>query len=125
MRLSVTRLIRRDDLGSGLPQWVDKMLDPINAFIEQASRAFDRGITFRENFLGVETTQTFIHDTAKEINTGSRLRVKGVVLVDSSGEIVTGFGWSRVDNGNISVTARFASGGATEKACVLQIQLGA
>jgi len=47
--LPATKRITRADLGEDIPEWVDNLLSPLNAFIEQIYTAFNKNISIPEN----------------------------------------------------------------------------
>lgn len=127
MRLSLIKTLNRQDLQSkgDLPAWIDPFLQTLNSFIQPVAQALQGRLTFSDNHLGVEVAYLLTHSTELSINPHQGgLKVKGVTLVDASGQIVTGFGWNRKSNGNIGVTALFQSGAGTSATCLLQIQFG-
>lgn len=42
--------ISREDI-PGAPDWIDRLLEPLNRFLDTVYGALNRGLTFRENFL--------------------------------------------------------------------------
>jgi len=126
MILSTIRRILREDLSRAgeVPKWADAMLEPLNQFIDQVALSLRNNLTFKDNFAGRQVSLTVTHDVAQEINPQSRNKVIGVLCVSAGGNVVTGFGWDTLSNGNISVTVQFAAGAATEANCTFQIQTG-
>lgn len=45
------RLLSKED-APGAPEWLERLLGPLNAFINPAATALGQGLTFRENFAG-------------------------------------------------------------------------
>ena len=50
--------ISREDLGQGVPNWVDKIIGPINDFMNQCWIAFNNNITIGQNVTGSIQTLT-------------------------------------------------------------------
>lgn len=48
--------ISREDI-PGAPDWIDRLLEPLNRFLDTVYGGLNRGLTFRENFLS--QTQSF------------------------------------------------------------------
>jgi len=51
------RLLSKED-APGAPEWLERLLGPLNAFINPAATALTQGLTFRENFAGEVRTLT-------------------------------------------------------------------
>lgn len=128
MKLDVIKTIRIDDLknaGGEIPPWMEPFLYQLNSFIESVGRAVQGNLSFADNMLCKLKTYTFTHAVELEINPDSRVRVLGVVPIDTSGLTITKFGWTRKTNGNIGVTFSFDGGTAqTTSSCTILILLG-
>lgn len=109
MKLSTIRRILKEDLArSGeTPNWLDALLTPLNDFINQAVSAFGNNLTFRDNFLSTEVTQSFTSGVTAEVNPQKTARVRHVFVGDPGGKMIKGFGWERRINGNINVFLSF------------------
>lgn len=49
MRLPQIKRILKEDLGAGVPTWVDRLISPLNTFMEAVYQALNKNITFSEN----------------------------------------------------------------------------
>lgn len=127
MKISTLKRFDKNDLKGGeLPGWIDPFLGVLNNFMDIIVTALSGRITFRDNMLGtVVENLEFTSGTAKVVNPqptqAGRFFVTGVLLMDAGGKTVTGFGWSRRTDGNITVTATFSGGGSAK--CRLHIHL--
>lgn len=119
MKLPVIRKIRKEDLGGDIPAWIDRLLSPMNQFIEQVGIAVTGRLSFGENLAGKVIEQSFTHNTALEINTQDSRVVLGVVPIFCDGNIITGYGWNTANNGNLSVTIQFSAGSGTSDCKIL------
>lgn len=52
MKLIPINQIKREDLPEA-PDWINKLIGPINMFMENVYRALDNNLTFQENIVGV------------------------------------------------------------------------
>lgn len=126
MKIPIIHRIDRQDLaGAGeLPGWIDKLLASLNGFIEPVGKAIQGNITLADNLSGKQFSYKFTHGVEAVINTGSNLRVTGVMLIDTGGLVVTGFGIARKTNG-LGLTVKFDGGsGTTTSTCVFYVLLG-
>lgn len=130
MKIPAIKNLDRQSLAgaSELPSWIDPFLSVLNQFLNPVVTALMNRLSFADNFDGNELTYTFIHNVQVALNPmrqGSQPRkIKGVSLIDASGQVVTGFGWVRNANNTIGVTVQFSAGGSTSSQCVLQVQYG-
>jgi hypothetical protein len=111
VKLSTIRRILKEDLSrSGqVDKWVDALLSPLNEFIDQVVSALRNRLTFRDNLACLVTTQVATSGASFVVNPQSNLRVGAVFIHDAEGAIITGFGWQRLENGNIEAVATFSS----------------
>ena len=123
MKFSSIRRILKEDLTKKeeTPKWVDGLLGPLNDFLEQTVRALSGRLTFTENLQSVVKSVELTHAVAKDIATGSSLRIAGAWLSDADGGFVEGFGFVRKTNGTLTVTAKFDT--AQTKLCKIIILL--
>lgn len=130
MKIPAIKSLDRQSLSgaSNLPAWLDQFMGVLNTFLTPMVTALMGRLSFADNFDGYEIVYTFTHNAQVSLNptrAGAQARItRGVVLVDASGQIVTGFGWVRNPNGTIGVTVQFSAGGTTSAQCRLQIQYG-
>lgn len=122
MIIGVVKRILKEDLSKQekTPNWVDNLLSPLNQFIEVVAQALQNSLTMKDNFSGRETTISVTDSLEAIINPGANNRVRGVVLMSASGEVVTGFGWNQRSDGQIAVTLKFLTSGA-QRSCVFQL----
>lgn len=124
MRLPVIRRILKEDLarsGEELPKWLDSLLEPLNEALDQIVLSIRNNLTLRDNMNTKEFEGTFTSGTAQEVSITSKSRPIGVLVVDAAGKTVTGYGFTRLVNGNISVTLTFSGGGSAK--CKIYILL--
>lgn len=125
MRATIEKILT-DDLskyGEQVPKWATEVAMPvINQALEIIGLALQNRISFSDNLYGTEITLTLTHGVAQKYSLPSGRICKGVSLIDASGQIVTGFGFTRNSDASISMTANFAAGGTTAASCLLQIQ---
>lgn len=115
MKLGTVKTISREDIGSEAPGWVDKLLSPLNQFLEQSYRALSNNLTFTDNFRGKVAAYKLKHATALEINHALTSRVVGVLPLAASGQMITGFKWDYSSAGEkVTVMAEFKAAGSTE-----------
>src|SRR5260221_14033875 len=58
-KFTITKRIVKEDFSSKYFDLLDKLLFPINNAFEQLSAALQTGLTFRENFVGIESDVEF------------------------------------------------------------------
>ena len=123
MKLPIIKKIQKEDLQTGekLPAWVDRMLSPLNQFIEQVGIAVTGRLTFGDNMAGKFIEESFVHNVSKELNPNDSRIVYGIVPVFCSGDTITGSSWTVLSNGNISVKILFASAGTESRSCRLLV----
>lgn len=128
MKLSNVKRISKEDLAKKekLPAWVDPLIETLNTFIDQTTTALNGNLTFRDNMLSKEYVGDFAHNVPVEINPQldgrAKLRVYGVIPMDTNGAEILSTKWEKLQTGKISFTFQFA-GSVTAK-CTLQILLG-
>jgi hypothetical protein len=123
MKLPIIKKIQKEDLQTGekLPAWVDRMLSPLNQFIEQVGIAVTGRLTFGDNMAGKFVDEFFVHNVAKELNPNDPRIVYGLAPVFCSGDIVVGSSWTVLSNGNLSITLLFNGAGTDSRSCRLLI----
>jgi hypothetical protein len=119
MKLPVLRRIDRQELSSkeALPSWVDPLLNVLNQFIEPVARALQKNLTFEDNFYSFQNVYELTHGVSLAVNPGLKTRVRGVLLLDSSGVMTSGFAWAYNANGSVAVTVNYTDGIGTSAAC--------
>lgn len=126
MKLGLIKRISKEDMAKKgeVPKWIDPLLDSLNTFIERVTQALNGNLVFEDNFLSKISRQSMTSGTAYTINPAlegrSQTAVYGVLLIDTNGEEVDKFVWSRLASGAISVTVTFTDTTATAT-CVLLI----
>lgn len=103
MRFSAfKKLFLRDYSDAPKGEWLQKLLENLNLFIDQSTTAFRNNLTFEENFRGIVKSAKFSSNVELDIPAE---RVNGVILLSAAeGAIVSGFGYRPKNNGNIGVT---------------------
>jgi hypothetical protein len=116
MKLPIIKSIRREDLASGgeIPPWIDRLLGPLNQFIEQVGVAVTGRLSVSDNLAQKYISQSFTHNVELEINPNDRRRVVGMVPVYASDKILAGYRFTYKNNGNIGVTILFDSAGSSD-----------
>lgn len=115
MRLSSIKTISKEDMArrGEVPKWIDPMIETLNTFIDQVTRALSGNLTFEDNFLCKVIEQEFTHATELVVSPRPEgrngLRPWGVQVEYASGEQVDSLTWRILDTGNIGVTIGFGS----------------
>lgn len=124
MKIPFVQRITKDDLSRAgdLPKWIDELIDPLNLFIDQVGQALQANLDFLNNFYGTEVTFTLTHGSAQSYAPPAGKRVKGIVVIDSGGQVVSGAGFVRNSDGSIAITVHFAAGAKTASSCLIQVQ---
>jgi len=124
MKLPIIKSIRREDLASSgeIPAWIDKLLGPLNQFIEQVGVAVTGRLSVGDNLAQKYISQTFTHNVELEINPNDRRRVVGVVPVYCADKMLMGFKFTYKNNGNIGVTISFDSAGSSDCKIILYFE---
>jgi hypothetical protein len=110
MKLPVIRKIRKEDLGGEAPAWIDRLLSPLNQFIEQVGVAITGRLTIGDNISGRIISQEFEHNVELEIGLSDNRLVLGIVPLFADGFLISAYGWEKKDNGNIGITVQFSAG---------------
>lgn len=124
--LPAIKKITRADLGKDAPDWIDNLLQPLNAFIEQIYTSFNRNITLPENVasqiinIEVNTTANYSIGEFPSINFKRTLAKKtnllliGKAIESQNSLFLTGvFPTWEDNNGNISI--KYISGLSNSK----------
>lgn len=121
MKLQGIKTVVKEELSrfEKLPAWIDPLLQTLNTFISNVVIALRGNLTFEDNFLCKVKKITLSHGVQGEINPDSRLKVIGVLILSSEGQIIDKSGWRQLSNGNVGVTVYFDS--ATSALCELVI----
>lgn len=116
MKLPIIKSVRREDLAvSGdIPAWVDKLLSPLNQFIEQVGVAVTGKLSVGDNLAAKYITQNFTSNIELEINPNDRRRVVGMIPVYATSKIISGYNFTYKNNNNIGVTIVFDSAGSSD-----------
>jgi hypothetical protein len=59
----------------------------------------------------------FVHDVAQELNANDSRAVIGVIPVFAEQELIVGYGWKQLANGNISVTLQMDGASSSSVLC--------
>lgn len=116
MKLNTVQRIQKEDLAASgeLPGWIDALLTPLNNFITQLFILTQNNVTLSDNVGCNVLTLNFKSGVPAAVTVQSSLRVTGIVPMDASGNIITGYGFTRNTNGTLGVVIKFtdASGNA-------------
>ena len=121
MKLPVIARLRREDLATAgdVPAWVDKLIDPLNQFIEQMGVAIQGRLAVGDNLAMKYITNTFTDNTELQINPNDKRRVVGILPVYASSKIITGYNFSYKNNGTIGITIKFDAAGSADCKIIL------
>lgn len=97
-----------------VPKWIDSLISPLNDFLDQVTSALRNRLTFEDNFQCAVKSVDVLNGVEKEVSSGSRLPVNGVIILDTGEKIISGFGFRRLTNGNIGVTVNFTTAPSAE-----------
>lgn len=112
MKIGIVRTITKEDLGADVPDWANRMLGPLNSFIQNVGAALQSRLDFENNFLSNVLELKFESGTELAVNPQSgRLSVLGVLPLYTGGSDLVGFKWRYRDDGKIGVTLTFTGGG--------------
>ena len=116
MKLPIIKAVRREDLAvaGDVPGWVDKLLSPLNQFIEQVGVAVTGKLSVGDNLAAKYITQNFTSNVELEINTNDKRRVVGMIPVYATSKIISGYNFTYKNNNNIGVTIVFDSAGSSD-----------
>ena len=103
--------IRREDLPSDVPDWIDSLLEPLNTFMDTTITALRNGINYRDNMRAELRKYTFTDRVELEILHKFNGKVGVTVLYCEDGYLVS---TRQIDNDTVGVTIDFASS-ATEE----------
>jgi hypothetical protein len=122
---TITRILKEDLAkgGAEVPAWVDSLIGPLNQFITGATQALRNNLTFRDNFDCKELTVKVTHGVEILVNPQSNRKVRGMLPLDASGEIIDKHGFSRKSDGQIGVTFYFDGGSSSTKVNVTFVLL--
>lgn len=89
MRLPTQKKILKEDL-KGAPAWVDNLIQPVNAFMENVYQCLNRNVTFQDNFASFIYTMTYKTPVSYPADVDSfdflnqlKSRAQGVVVVQA------------------------------------------
>lgn len=116
MKLPIIKAVRREDLAvaGDVPGWVDKLLSPLNQFIEQVGVAVTGKLSVGDNLAAKYITQNFTSNVELEINPNDKRRVVGMIPVYATSKIISGYNFTYKNNNNIGVTIVFDSAGSSD-----------
>lgn len=116
MRIESTNKIYRKDIPEA-PNWLDKLLFPLNQFMDSVSTAMRGKLTFGDNFYCEIKEYDFTHNVEQKITYGLKnyagiLVLKGPDTNDGTKVIVTTQSRT-IDNSTLGVIFTFVGGGTT------------
>ncbi len=127
MKLGLIKRISKEDMAryGDIPKWMDPLLETLNTFIDRTTTALNGNLSFPDNVLCKEYSQSFTSGTAYTINPHLDGRPQancyGVLVLDTNGAELDKLLWSKLATGNISVTLTFTA--ATTNKCTLLLLL--
>ncbi len=127
MKLGLIKRISKEDMAryGEVPKYMDPLLETLNTFIDRVATSLNGNLSFGDNVLCKEYSQSFASATAYTINPHLDGRPNaspyGVLVLDTNGAELTKVLWSKLASGNISVTLTFST--ATTNKCTLLILL--
>jgi hypothetical protein len=122
---NLSRVLKEDLTRMGdVPKWIDALISPVNQIIDVAGKALSNNLTFKDNFATAEVIQKFTHGVESQINPHTTQKVKGIVIVDTGGEMITGYRLVRKTTGNLGITINYNAGAGTVSTVTLYILNG-
>lgn len=125
MKIESTNKIYRKDIPEA-PNWIDKLLDPLNRFMDSCTTALRGKLTFYDNVYCETKEFTFTHGVEQNI-LFSLKSYSGVILIKgpdsdvAADRLIEPLQVRKIDNQTLGVTARF---GGTATGTVKFIILG-
>lgn len=119
MKIPTIRRILVEDLPGDLPDWVEPMLGTLNGFIDTVVQGLRNNLTFEDNFSARRITVNLKTNEELEYNPQTKRRVRGILPADMGGAFMTGFGFTRKEDGLIGIRAGFSATG--EFPCTMYI----
>lgn len=84
MRLPPTKKLVKEDLKEA-PSWIDKLIDPLNGFMENVYQALNKNISFSENIAGfikeITYRTTTSYPVADQISFTNELKTKAIGVI--------------------------------------------
>lgn len=109
MKLGVLTRVDSSDIkkAEDSPSWLNLLVDPINQILENIVKALSNNLTFVDNFSCVQVTVGIQDATEFVITPQTSRKVLTVLVLESGGNRVDSFGWTRKPDGKIGVTVDF------------------
>lgn len=95
------------------PSWLSLLLDPINQFLENITKALQNNLTFADNFAGTQSTVRIQHNTEIMVTPQTAKRVITCMVLEAEGQAIDSFGWRRDNSGNIGITIKYVGGSSS------------
>lgn len=95
------------------PSWIDLLLDPINQFLENVTKALQNNLTFADNFACTQSTVRIQHNVELIVTPQTSKRVLTCIVLEAEGQRIDTFGWRRNDSGSIGVTIGYVGGASS------------
>jgi len=108
-RISAEEIKTRKDA----PSWINLLLDPINQFLENVTKALKNNLTFADNFASTQSTVRIQHNVEILVTPQTLKRVITCMVLEAEGQRIDSFGWRRDNSGNIGVTIGYVGGSST------------
>ena len=101
MKLSVIKRILVESFPSDVQKWVPAIVQPLNSFMDQVTKALSSGLTVRDNFktqvytITLSASQTYPLTVSYDVNEKpTELRVARIAAQDGSALPVYSFTWT-------------------------------
>ena len=111
MRIESTNKIYRKDIPEA-PSWLDKLLDPLNRFMDSCTTALRGRLTFYDNFYCEIKEFEFTHGVEQRVSFALKtysgvILIKGPDSATAADRLIEPLQVRTIDNLTIGVTARF------------------
>lgn len=112
MKIDATKRISPESIPDA-PDWLPKLLTPLNSFMEQVITGLQGKLTIADNVLSKEIELPFTHGTEKEIaNPG--FVVRGVIGLYAKSQAISAVKLDYKQSGKIGITVYFQGGAGTD-----------
>lgn len=110
-RIKTTTLLKIEDVPSDLRQWMGKIIQPINDFLNQATKIINDGLVFPDNFIGKDILFSFKFQTGQTLplkyNWPLKTRPNALQVVaayENDAPIICLVAWQQAVDGSIQLT---------------------
>lgn len=126
MKLANVRRIAREEIPEA-PDWIDKLLTPLNQSIEQITQAISGQLTFADNMLCAIKTNTFSHGVELKVKNPLKSGAKPAGLLPFTANGVVGIDACRMtyqSSGDVGITFWFENGMPGDTSPVTYVLIG-